>query len=95
MIAAREFSVGVLRGWHGIVLGLVAAAIFLVSGREELSPPPSWGAAFSFFLALFSTGGVIYLGIGAQIWSGAVLGAASFGLEVWLIWRWWRKAYSM
>jgi hypothetical protein len=51
-------------------------------------------STFWFFLALISEGGVIWLGVGARIWGGALLGAAVFYAEVWLIRRWWRQVRS-
>lgn len=92
MIASRNFSVGELHGWHGVLLGLVGSTVFLIGGWQDLKPPASIGAAFWFFLALLFTGGAIGLGIGARIWVGALLGVASLCLEVRLIHRWWRRA---
>jgi len=31
----QEFSVGVLHGWHGIVLGLLGSIVFLISGWQD------------------------------------------------------------
>jgi len=119
-MTGHEFSVGVLHGWHGVLLGLVGSVVFLIAGRQDLGPglgiviskrenPPPWpsseqvvgprfgvvSSAFWFLLALAFTGGVIWLGIGARIWTGALLGAAVFSLEVWLIWRWWQQCRSL
>jgi len=115
----QEFSVGVLHGWRGVLLGLLASLVFLVGGRQDLGPrlgminskrtsPPRWASgqqvvgpglgmlssAFWFLLALASTISVIWLGVGARIWLGALLGVAVFCLEIWLIQRWWRRTRS-
>ena len=88
------FALGVLHGWHGVLLGLGGSIVFLVSGRQDLGPGVGTGSAFWFFLALLSAGGVIWLGVGAQIWGGALLGTACFCFEVWLIQRWRRRSHS-
>ena len=87
----REFSVGVLHGWHGVLFGLLASVLFMVCGWQDVGPGLGMtSSAFWFLLALISTGSVIWLGIGAWIWGGALLGVAFFCLELWLIRRWWR-----
>ena len=91
-----NFSVGELHGWHGVLLGLLASAAFLISGLQDLRVLRfSLGAVFCFFLALLSAGGVVWLGIGAGIFGAALLGGTIFCLEVWLIRRSWRKDDSM
>ncbi len=113
---SRDFSVGELRGWYGVLLGLLTSVVLLVAGRQDLGPGlgitipkqknerwpssqqvvgPGLGvasSAFWFLPALILSGGVIWLGIGARIWGGAVLGATFFCLEVWLITCWWRQS---
>ena len=92
MTAPHEFSVGVLHGWRGVLLGLAASSVFLFAGWQDVGPGPDLtSSAFWFFLALTLTGGVIWLGIGAGIWGGALLGVAFFCLEIWLIRRWWQR----
>jgi membrane associated rhomboid family serine protease len=91
MAVPLDYSVGVLHGWHGVLLGLLASLVFLVSGRQDLRLRFGIGSAFWFLLAVLSSGGVIWLGIGARIWGGALLGVMFFCLEVWLIRRWWRQ----
>lgn len=85
----------------------LGSGIGIVIPKRENPPPwpsseqvvgPRFGvlsSAFWFLLALASTGSVIWLGIVARIWGGALLGAAFFCLEVWLIWRWWRQCRSL
>src|SRR5579864_6736286 len=91
----QEFSVGVLHGWHGIVLGLLGSIVFLISGWQDVGPVIGMiSSAFWFFLALLSTLGVIWLGIGARIWAGALLGLTFFCLESWLISRWRRQSHD-
>jgi hypothetical protein len=94
-MAASQFSLGVLHGWHGIALGLLAAVIFMISGWQDMDPNISGGSTLWFILALTITVDVIWLGVGAKIWAGALLGATFFCLEVWLIWRWWRQGQSL
>jgi hypothetical protein len=91
-MAPGEFSVGVLHGWHGVLFGLAGSLVFLVSGWQDVKRKFGLGSTFWFLLTLISTGGVIWLGIGARLWSGMLLGITVFCLEVWLILRWWRKA---
>ena len=91
--APGEFSVGVLHGWRGVLLGLLGSVVFLIGGWQDVGPGLGTTiSAFWFLLALISTGGVIWLGIGARIWGGALLGTLLFVLEVWLIQHWWRRA---
>jgi membrane associated rhomboid family serine protease len=91
----HEFSVGVLHGWRGVLFGLLGAMVFLVSGRQDSRLRFGIGSAFWFFLALLTTGGVVWLGVGAGIWGAALLGMAFFCLEVWLIQRWWRRGHPV
>jgi hypothetical protein len=87
----ESFSVGVLHGLHGVLLGLLGSVVFLVCGWQDVGPGlGKISSAFWFLLALATTGGVIWLGIGAKIWGGALFGVAFFCLELWLIRRWWR-----
>jgi hypothetical protein len=89
---AESFSVGVLHGWRGVLLGLAASFVFLFAGRQDVGPGLGMtSSAFWFLLSLTSAGSVIWLGIGASIWGGALLGTAFFCLELWLIRRWWRS----
>ena len=91
VIGNRDFSVGVLQGWHGVLLGLLASAVFLVGGRQDVGPGLGMASsAFWFALALASAIGVVWLGIGAGIWAGALLGLGALCSEVCLIQRWWR-----
>jgi Flp pilus assembly protein TadB len=84
-----------LHGWHGILLGLLGSVVFLISGRQDVGPGIGMSSsAFWFFLALLSTLGVIWLGIGARIWTGALLGLTFFCLEFWLIRRWRRQSHD-
>jgi hypothetical protein len=94
-MAPGEFSVGVLHGWRGVLLGLVGSLVFLVSGWQDVRRKFGLGSAFWFLLTLISTGGVIWFGIGARIWGGMLLGITVFCLEVWLILRWSRKAHHI
>lgn len=87
----REFSVGALHGWHGALFGLAASLVFLGCSWQDLRPAVGASSAFWFLLALASTVGVIWLGVGARIWEGALLGVTFFCLEIWLIQRWWRR----
>ena len=91
LMASREFSVGVLHGWRGVLLGLLGSGVFMVSGWQDSRPHFGIGCWLCFFIALYAACGVVWLGIGARIWGGALLGAAAFCLEVWLIWRWWHE----
>ena len=94
-MSPHEFSVGALHGWHGVLLGLAASAVFLVSGWQDVGPGiGTISSGFWFLLALVSAGGVIWLGIGARIWGGVLLGVAFFCLEAWLTWRWLRHGRS-
>lgn len=93
-MTGNEFSVGVLHGWSGVLLGLLGSLVLLVAGRQDVGPGIGMtSSAFWFLLALASTGCVIWLGIGARIWGGALLGIAVFCLEAWLIQRWWRQGH--
>ena len=95
MAVPSEYSVGVLHGWHGVLLGLLGSVVFLVSGWQDVGPGVGMASsAFWLLLALVSAGGVIWLGIGARIWGGALLGVMFFCLEVWLIRRWWRQEHA-
>jgi hypothetical protein len=85
----------VLNGWNGVLLGLAASLVFLVSGWQDVRGKVGLGSAFWFLLTLISTGGVIWLGVGSRIWGGMLLGITVFCLEIWLILRWWRKAYHI
>jgi hypothetical protein len=88
----QSFSVGALHGWRGVLLGLAASSVFLFAGWQDVGPGIGMtSSAFWFLLALTSTGGGIWLGIGARIWGGALLGVAFFCLETWLVRRWWRR----
>jgi hypothetical protein len=92
-MALQEFSVGVLHGWRGVMLGLLGSVVFLISGWQDVGPGVGMvSSAFWFLLALVSTTCVIWLGVGARIWGGASLGVAFFCLEVWLVRRWWRRS---
>lgn len=64
----------------------------MLSALQDLRMKANFGAVIWFLVALVFTGAVIWLGIGARIWGGAFLGAASFCLEIWLMQYWWRKA---
>ena len=88
VLASREFSLGMLHGWRGILLGLVASAVFVVCGWQDSRPRFGFACCFWFLLALYSAGAVIWLGVGGRIWEGALAGTAVFCSEVWLIWRW-------
>jgi hypothetical protein len=88
----ESFSLGVLHGWRGVLLGLLGSVVFLVSGWQDVGPGlGKTSSAFWFLLALATTCCVIWLGIGARIWGGALLGVAFFCLELWLVWRWWQR----
>src|SRR5579863_845156 len=103
VIAPHEFSVGALEGWHGVLLGLFGSAVLLLSGRQDLNKarrqkletPFGLLAFFWFSLALFSAGAVVWLGVGARMWGGALLGPTLFCLEVWVLRHWWGKARSI
>jgi membrane protein implicated in regulation of membrane protease activity len=86
-----QFHVGVLRGWPGILIGLLGSGLWLISGRQSLKHESLLGTVFSFLMAFIFIGGAIVLGIGAEIWGGALLGIAFFCLEIWLIWRWYER----
>lgn len=89
-MATLEFSIGGEHGWRGILLGLAGCAVFMLSGWQDLKPKFGVGSGFWFFLALFSAGGIIWLGLSSKMWGGALLGSAVFCTEAWLIYRWWR-----
>jgi hypothetical protein len=64
----ESFSVGVLHGWHGVLLGLLGSVVFQVCGWQDVGPGlGKIASAFWFLLALATTGCVIWLGIGAWI----------------------------
>lgn len=93
MTAPHEFSVGALHGWHGVLLGLATSLVLLLAGWQDVGKKFGMASsAFWFVVGLIFSGGVIWLGIGARIWGGMLLGIAVFCLEVWLILRWWRRA---
>jgi hypothetical protein len=93
-VRVHEFSVGALRGWHGVLLGLGTSLVLLVAGWQDVGKKFGMGSsAFWFVPSLIFSGGVIWLGIGAEIWGGMLLGITVFCSEVWLILRWWRKAH--
>ena len=85
-----DFSVGQLHGWPGVFFGLLASALFLVSGWQDLKPKSYISAGFWFFLALLLCLGVVWLGVVGRVWGASLLGAAALCLEAWLIQRWWR-----
>jgi hypothetical protein len=94
-MTGHEFSLGVLHGWHGVLLGLLASAVFLISGRQDVGHGIGMlSSAFWFLLALASTGCVIWLGVGARMWAGILLGVLALCSEAWLIRRWWRQGHS-
>ena len=93
LMIARDFSVGVLHGWHGVLYGLIASFLFMVCGRQDLRSRATLAPIFWFSLALTSTAGVVWLGFGARIFGGALLGAVVLCSEVWLIRRWWQRGY--
>lgn len=94
LIDAYELSASTLHGWSGILLGVLGSVVFSASGRQDLELQADAGAVFWFFLAFLSAGVVIWLGFGARIWGGALLGVAVFCSEAWLIRGWWRKSHS-
>lgn len=95
-MTGHGFSVGVLHGWHGVLLGLLASVVFLIGGRQDVGRGIGMlSSAFWFLLALASTGGVIWLGVGGRIWGAILLGVAAFCSEAWLIRRWWRQGHSI
>lgn len=95
-MTGHEFSLGVLHGWRGVLLGLSASLVFLIGGRQDVEPGIGMiSSAFWFLLALASVGSVIVLGIGARIWGGVLLGTTALCLEAWLIQRWWRRGRSL
>jgi hypothetical protein len=53
VMANHEFSVGALHGWHGVLLGLLGSALFLIDGRQDWGRFNA-GAAFWFFFSLYS-----------------------------------------
>lgn len=90
-----ELSVGVLHGWHGVFLGLLASAVFMVAGRQDVGPGLGvTSSAFWFILALASSISVVWLGVGAGIWGAALLGVTCFCSEIWLIRAWWKRVHS-
>ena len=92
-IITPGFSLGVLHGWRGVALGLLASVVFLISGRQDVSPGVGMtSSAFWFLLALASACCVAWLGVGSRIWTAALLGAAFFCLEIWLIRHWLKSA---
>ena len=65
-MVADEFSIGGLHGWYGILLGLLASSVFLLSAWQDLrrkSDVGSLSSALWFFLALLFAIGVILLGL--------------------------------
>ncbi len=94
MTVPGDFSVGALHGWSGVLTGIFGSLLSLLSGWQDLRRRFSLGSVFWFFIALLFAGGVIWLGIGARIWMGALMGAAVFCSEAWLIQRWWRRGHS-
>lgn len=91
IVSSSQFSVGVLHGWQGVLLGLAGSVVLLISGRQDLGHRSTLGAVFWFFLALLFAGGVVGLGLGAGIWGGVALGVIVLCLEIWFIQRWWRR----
>lgn len=79
-MAPREFSVGALHGWHGVLLGLAASLVSLVAGWQDVGRGRfgMGSSAFYFLVALIFSGGVIGLGIGAGFGEGCCWASRCF-----------------
>jgi hypothetical protein len=82
------FSISGQHGWHGIGLGVLGNAVFLISGWQDYHRDRSWlPSGFWFFLAGIAMVGVIWLAFQEGIWGGVAFGVGVLFLEIWFIRR--------
>jgi len=81
-------------GWEPVGGQLLASAVLLLSGYQDIGLRARMGAAFGFFMALAFGISALGTAIWARLWSGTAICAAVLCFETWLVLRWWRRRTS-
>ena len=82
------YIAGMGGSWQSVGLRLLASALLLISGKQELGSRAPMGAAFWFFMAIVFGISALITAIRASLSSAATICAVVLCFETWLILRW-------
>ena len=94
LIAITVFIIAVLAGWKLVGGQLLASAVLLLSGYQDVTLRVGMVVAFPFFMAIVFALSALVTAIGAKLWLGAAICLAALCFESWLIRRFWGRRSS-
>ena len=80
--------------WEPVAGQLLASAVLLLSGHQDMGLRARIGATFWFFMALAFAISALVTALVVKLWGGAVICVAALCLETWSILRWWTRRTS-
>ena len=80
--------------WESVGLRLLASALLLISGKQELGSRAPWGAVFWYFMAVVFGISALVTAIRVNLLYAAALCAVVLFSETLLILRWWLRRTS-
>jgi hypothetical protein len=87
-VPITTYIAGIGASWESVGLRLLASALLLISGKQELGSRAPWGAVFWYFMAVVFGSSALVAAIRANLWSGAAICTAVLCLEILLIALW-------
>ncbi len=80
--------------WKALGGQLLASAVLLLSGRQDIRLRARTGAAFWFFMALAFGISALATAVWSRLWGGAAICAVVLCFETWLVRQWWNRRTS-
>ena len=93
-IALTAFMVVMGARWQSVGGQLLASAVLLLSGYQDIGLRARIGAGFGFFMSLAFGISALGTAIWTRLWGGAAICAVALCFETWLILRWWSRKTS-
>jgi len=81
-------------GWQAVGGQLLASAVLLLSGYQDMGLRARIGAAFGFFMALAFGISALSTAIWGRLWGGAAICAVVICFEAWLVRHCWNRRTS-